>query len=289
MKKGLLPFIFCVAAVSALFSGCNRSSSKKADTGVIPVRVVTSSTYEPFCYVDDQNKITGFEVDVIRAIDAVAPEISCSYEYASWDAMLPGLDSDRYDVVIYQVYKNAKRAALYYYGKNPYYIANGDGIITTTAHSDWKTYEDIPATANIGVVAGGSYAMAVEKYLDAHPKAFGVKYYDAEIDAVIEDVANGRVDATVNDSDVAMAKIKKVGLQDKLIVSGITAPGEPSYCLFRQSDKGEQYAALFDKYIKQLYDDGTLSKIATQWFGNDGCIQAMYTQGIYSDAPGSKK
>jgi ABC-type amino acid transport substrate-binding protein len=291
MKKELLTFVLSAAILSALLSGCNRSSVKTADTGVIPIHVVTSSTYEPFCYVDDQNNITGFEIDVMRAIDEAAPEISCTYEYASWDAMMPGIDSDRYDVVIYQLSKNEKREALYCMGKNPYYITNGDGVVTIPAHSAWKTLADIPATATIGVTIGGSYALTVEKYIKAHPDAFKVKYYDAEIDAIVEDIANGRVDATINDADVTKTKIKKAGLQDKVIVTGVMDPSTctPSYCLFRKNEKGEQYAAIFDKYIEKLYYAGTLSKIAIKWFGNDNCISMMGSRGFYDGAPGSKK
>lgn len=287
MKKRLLSILLMSAMTLTLFGGCGSGDDTSANTsgsdgsGPIPIRVVTSATYEPFCYVDENNEITGFEVDVIKAIDEAAPEIECSYEYADWSSMLPGLDSDRYDVVVYQIYKNAEREAVYHYGSNPYYVANGDGIIASVDHADWKTYEDIPSDATIGVVAGGSYAAAVESYLEEHPNAFQISYYDSEIDAVIEDIANGRVDATINDSDVANAKIKKAGLEDEVMVTGITAPGEAAYCLFADTDKGKEYSEIFDKYIEQLYYDGTLSEIAIKWFGNDNCIKALGEQGFY--------
>ena len=124
------------------------------------------------------------------------------------------------------------------------------------------------------MVVGGSYAQYVEEYLTEHPDAFQVNYYDSEIDAVLEDVSNGRVDAVINDGTVALEKAETSGIEN-LVVTGYVTDPSPVWAIYPQSDLGEELSAKVDTALKALYEDGSLAEIATKWLGDDYVISTL--------------
>lgn len=308
IKKKLVVLLAAVI-VTSMLAGCSSGSSSDSTTStsteseqstdlgtdsgsdtteVKTVRVVTSSTYEPYCYVDENGDITGFDVDVLKAIDEASPELQMTFEYAAWDAMLPGLDSDRYDLVVYELSKNEDRESMYHFGQYPYTVSDGDTIITIPEHAGWQNLDDAAATGGVVLagIIGSSFTEELEEYLTEHPDAFTIQYYETEIDAVIEDLANGRIDGFVNDPNVTMEKVKKAGYEDKIVVAGSISEGSASWFIYRQNDTGSELSDIIDQYLKQLYEDGTLSELANQWFGNDNCIQRLETGGYFANERG---
>ena len=98
MKKRLFAALMVmVVAVSMPVYGASKDEDSSSD--VIKVRVAGTADYEPYTYVDEDDNITGYDIEVIKAIDELAPEIECEYSYTQWDTLLPGLDADKFDVV----------------------------------------------------------------------------------------------------------------------------------------------------------------------------------------------
>lgn len=283
MKRKIITAGLTIAMMTALVAGCGKSTSEttsstteESQSGSTTYKVVTSSVYAPFCYLNEDNELDGYDVDIMKAVDEYDDTIDFTYEWCDWASMLPGLDAGRYDVCVYELSKNDDREAMYHFGEVPYSNAAGAAIITTKDHSDWTSYEDIAATegATIGVVVGGSYAQYVEEYLTEHPDAFQVNYYDSEIDAVLEDVSNGRVDAVINDGTVALEKAETSGIEN-LVVTGYVTDPSPVWAIYPQSDLGEELSAKVDTALKALYEDGSLAEIATKWMGDDYVISTL--------------
>lgn len=97
-----------------------------------PIRVGTESTYSPFSFVDNDNRLTGYDVEVMRAIAEKAgwqPDFVTS----SWDALFAALDADRVDTIANQVTINPEREAQYVFSE-PYTYSRG--VIVTRADDD---------------------------------------------------------------------------------------------------------------------------------------------------------
>lgn len=63
------------------------------------IRFVTDNDYPPFNYLDEEGELTGFNVDLMRAIcDELSVE--CSIRTVSWNRLLPSLKEGEADAVI---------------------------------------------------------------------------------------------------------------------------------------------------------------------------------------------
>ncbi len=63
------------------------------------IRFVTDNDYPPFNYLDEEGELTGFNVDLMRAIcDELSVE--CSIQTVSWNRLLPSLKEGEADAVI---------------------------------------------------------------------------------------------------------------------------------------------------------------------------------------------
>lgn len=63
------------------------------------IRFLTDSDYPPFNYIDDENALTGFNVDIARAICTELAAV-CDIKARAWNELLPALQRNEADAVI---------------------------------------------------------------------------------------------------------------------------------------------------------------------------------------------
>lgn len=257
------------------------ATASSTESGVINVRVAGTADYEPYTYVDENDKVTGYDIEIIKAIDKLAPEIKCTYTYTNWDTLLPGLDADKYDIVSNQLGKTDEREQMYLYPKNAFLFA-GSSIISN-ADEPLETMEDLKGK-KVGAIVGSSFTTQMEDYLKDHPNAFTLQYIDGTLPQMLDELVNGRVDATINDPGAANSKAKVAGISDRIHISDKVYNGGASYFLFAKTDKGQKIADIIDKYLPELYYNGTMSKIAKKYLGTDSGVTSMPENGFYTEA-----
>ena len=74
--------------------------------GLERLRFVTDSDYPPFHYYDEEGALTGFNVDMARAI-CEALNVECQVEAADWDELFTSLANDEADAAIASIRINA--------------------------------------------------------------------------------------------------------------------------------------------------------------------------------------
>ncbi len=57
---------------------------------------------KPFSFHDKDGKLTGYDIDVIKAV-AKEEGLKLKFNETSWDSMFAGLDAGRFDVIANQV------------------------------------------------------------------------------------------------------------------------------------------------------------------------------------------
>lgn len=249
---------------------------------IIHAVVAGTPTYAPFTYADSDGNETGFDIEVLRAIDEIAPGLECEFTYFEWDSLIPGLDAGRVDSVCNQINKTEEREEMYLFEETPLNYS-GQSLITKAENSDWDGWEDLEG-ATVECIVGSSQAIMVEEYLEENPGAFTIIYTDTNLAQVLEDIANNRADATFEDGSVARTKAEEAGLSDKIYVADKIYNAEPMYYLFAKTEKGEKLADIVDKYLPQLYYDGTLSELANEYIGSDAIIKALPENGYYTES-----
>lgn len=287
MKKRVLAIMMAVSLVGCM-TACgskkdsqNTDAKETSDNGVIKVRVAGTADYEPYTYVDENDNITGYDIEVIKAIDKLAPEIECEYTYTQWDTLLPGLDADKFDVVSNQLGVTEERQEMYLYPKYPF-LFTGSAVISA-ADNPIDSFEDLSGK-KVGAIVGSSFTTQMEQYLDEHPNAFSLEYLDGTLPQMLDEIVNGRVDATVNDPSAAYSKAQVAGIEDRLYISDEVYNGGFIYFLFAKTDKGQEIADIFDKYLPALYYNGTLSELAKKYLGSDSGVTSMSENGIFKEA-----
>ena len=76
------------------------------------IKVGVEGTYQPYTYHDEDGNLTGFDVDVAKAI-AEKLGVEVDFTEADWDSLLAGIDSGRIDTVINAVSVTDERKEKY--------------------------------------------------------------------------------------------------------------------------------------------------------------------------------
>lgn len=72
-------------------------SARRGWTGS-KLRFITEADYPPFNYRDEEGILIGFNIDLAKAI-CTELEVTCEIKTASWENLIPALDSEEADVV----------------------------------------------------------------------------------------------------------------------------------------------------------------------------------------------
>ena len=119
----------------------------------------TEGTWSPWTFHSEDEELTGFDIEVARAI-AAELGVEASFAEGEWDGLLAGLDSGRFDTMANGVSVTPEREEQYDFTE-PY--AYNRIVVITTADSDIASMEDLDGkhTAN---TLGSSYATLAESY-----------------------------------------------------------------------------------------------------------------------------
>ena len=83
----------------------------------------TEGVYAPYTYHDEKGRLTGYDVEVGRAI-AKKLGVEAKFVETPWDALIAGIDAKRYDIGINQIGLSPERLAKYDFTK-PYVSIKG--------------------------------------------------------------------------------------------------------------------------------------------------------------------
>ena len=119
-RRTLLSAALGAAAFSAIgtpltvFAAAESDPAQQLDrikkAGVI--RIGTEGVFVPYSYHDEQGRLTGYDVELARAV-AAKIGVQAQFIESSWDSLLAGVDAGRFDIVVNQVEASAARRAKY--------------------------------------------------------------------------------------------------------------------------------------------------------------------------------
>jgi len=176
--------------------------------------VGTEAAYKPFAFVLPSGELTGFDVDITKALCAEMA-VTCEIVNQSFDGLIPALNATKIDAIVASMSITPDRleaidfAGPYYTVPALFIAPKGSGAEISPEGLDGKF---------VGVQRGSTMA----DYIEANFPDARVQVYDTS-DAANLDLASGRVDLVFADSVV---------LQDFLATpdgAGFEAVGEPVY------------------------------------------------------------
>ena len=273
LKKAAALFVLLCLVLTGCVSQTDNSSpgnpSGEGDKGTSKVLVGTEGTYRPFNFKDENDELTGYDIEVVKEIDKRLDDVEFDFIAAQWDSLFLGLESQKYlwkyDMIADQISKDAEREEKYSFSENSYF-SSVTSLIVRDDNDTITTMEDLEGK-KVGVSVGTSFAKIFEKYNAEHDNAITIQYYEGNIVSVLQDIEAGRLDATINDKVIATENIKDLGL--KLKTAGEPIAVVPSYFVFRKGSEPEELRKKVDEALTEMKSDGTLSEISTKWFGED--------------------
>jgi L-cystine transport system substrate-binding protein len=186
--------------VVLLALGC----AKKEAESVQRLRVGTSNDYPPYCYLDPNGDLAGFEKDVLDAIDKKLPEYRFSYEVFEFKNILTSLETGRIDIAAHQFGTNEEREQKFLFS-NEGYIGSHSYIVVPDSTNNVHSFDDLRGR-HISVPPASGWAYTVESYNAEHPDdPILIDYYEATPDVLITNMTMGVIDATLlTESDLKL-------------------------------------------------------------------------------------
>lgn len=247
--------VFGVATATQATVG-NSLSSRIDNKGTITVG--TEGTYAPFTYHDSTGKLTGYDVEVTRAI-AEKLGVKVEFKETHWDAMLAGLKSGRFDLVANQVaLTTPERKATF--DKSEAYSWSGAMMLVRQDENGIKTLEDVKGRKAAQTLSSNYGELATKLQAQIVPT-------DGMAQGLLL-IQQKRADLTFNDSLALLDYLKKN--PNSGLKTAWEAPADEKVGAGLIANKGNDEAlAKISAAIVELREDGTLKKLGEQFFGKD--------------------
>lgn len=133
--SGRLKFFALACVAFALANMCEPTIA--SDAGTKGIRIAIEGAFPPFNYLDSNNQLQGFDVDIAKAICEEA-KLNCEFVVQEWTGMIPNLLSGRYDAIISSMSMSAERrekvafTQKYYDSPSIFIVRKGTSIAGTS-------------------------------------------------------------------------------------------------------------------------------------------------------------
>jgi len=233
---------------------------------------VLMESYPPFSFLNDQNQLDGFDVDVARAV-AQKLGVKLRLETPSWDVIAAGRWSGRYDICICSMTPSKARAEVFAFPVE--YYASPAVIVVNANDERIHSAKDLNGR-KVGLTAASSYESYLNKNLviegdedrqiDYPFEAVQVAPYDTD-NVAFQDLGLGagvRLDAILTNLVTAKPRLDE---DKRFKLAGAPLYEEPNSVAIEKGDP--EWDAKVRQVFAELKADGTLAKISQKWIGAD--------------------
>lgn len=217
------------------------------------IRIGTEGAYPPFNMVDAKGQVTGFDIDIAKALCAEL-KAECQIITQDWDGIIPALNGKKFDAIVASMSITDERKQAVDF-TDPYYTNKLQFIAP-------KTSKFAPNKLK-GLVLGAQRATISGTWLEEHVKDAEIKLYDTQDNAYL-DLASGRLDAILADKFVNWEWLKSDAGKE------FEFKGEPVYnddkiaIAVRKGD--DALRQKLNGALKTIVANGTYKKINDKYF-----------------------
>jgi glutamine transport system substrate-binding protein len=222
------------------------------------VQAGTDAQYPPFEEKGASGELTGFDIDLMKAI-AEEAGFEVQIKHTGWDPMFQGIEKGKMDAAISAITITEERKKKYDFS-DPYFEAKQ--LILVPAGSAVKSLQDLKGK-RIGVQAATTGEQVVQK-------AFGKGYKDLkkykDVPQAIKDLQSGLLDAVVADNGLILFYLKELGEERFKTVEDPSFPVERYGIMVKKGNR-----ELLDKInagLKKIKEDGIYDQIFLEYFAS---------------------
>lgn len=214
-----------------------------------------SGQYPPFNFVDEENRLTGFDVDICNAIAAEMGARPVPVTTA-WDGIVAGLLAGKYDLICGSMAITEKRLEAIDFSE-PYYRSGAQLFVGRNANLD--SAEQMQGKS-VGVTLGTTY----EEWVRSNLPGTEVRTYKGVPEMILE-VVNRRIDGFITDRIVGAIAIDEKKAPIKL--AGPLLYEERMGIALRKGNPDLKEA--IDTALEKIKARGDYREISIQWLKID--------------------
>lgn len=259
----------------------------KASTGAdwSSIRIGTEGLYPPWNTTGDDGALEGFEIDLAQDL-CRRMNARCEIVRQRWDGMLPALTTGKYDLIMAGMKVTEERekiidfSACYAADVASFAVKNDNALAGTISPSERIDLTDFSSTARVainrlrqalagttlGVQVATTHADFAKRYLQ---DLVDIRYYDT-LESMTRELGAGRIDAALS-SRAYWHRLNKSDNGWGLTLIGPDMIGDvfgKGIGAGLRKEDGELRLQL-NEAIEKALADGTVAKLAKQWFGYD--------------------
>ena len=232
------------------------ASSAWADT----LTIATEGAYPPFNTINSDGKVSGFDVDITRAL-CERMQAQCTIVAQDWDGIIPGLMAKKYDAIVASMIvtdeRKKKIAFTNHYYRTPLSIAVPNDSDITDPQTNFK-----------GRTIGAQGAATQGIYAEDHYETAGAKLnLYPTLDEANSELKSGRVDAVIADKFPLLEWVKTASDGCCKIIGDVDGTLADAAIAVRQNDNALRER--FNKALDEIVADGTYKKISSKYFDFD--------------------
>ena len=286
-KDGSLDKIISKWTGSAKATSSTPETTTPAGKKATPVKakytIASDSSFAPFVFQDSNNKYTGIDMDLIKAI-AKDQGFTIEITNPGFDAALNAVQSGQADGMIAGMSVTDARKETFDFSE-PYYTANA--ILAVKESSTIASYKDLKGKT-IGVKNG----TASQTFLTKNQSKYDYKIKTfSDASSMYDSLNSGSVDAVMDDEPVVKYSISQ-GQKLKTPIKG-TPIGDTAFAVKKGSNpeliqmfnnglanikKNGQYQKILDKYLKKSNSNTSSSDSTVDETTIWGLLQNNYKQ-----------
>lgn len=221
------------------------------------LKIAVEGTYPPFNFKDQKtNELTGFDVDIARLL-ATKLGVKPEFVTTEWSGILAGLSAGKYDVIVNQVGITEQRQQAFDFS-SPYTVSSPQLIVRKGEQRVFTSLDDLKGK-KLGLGQGTNYEQKAKSIAGIDVKVYpGAPEY-------LQDLADGRIDAALNDSLMVayLLKASSLPLKPSAALGDVEKMGIP----FRKGNP--DFKSAIDKALSEAIADGSFRQISVKWFGVD--------------------
>jgi len=257
IKYGLAILALSALSLSPAYAQDQSLQQRVDNKGTIYVG--TEGTYAPYSFHDKSGQLTGYDVEVTRAV-AKKMGLSLEFKETQWDAMFAGLNSERFDIIANQVALTTPERRAKYSLSVPYSYSGA--VVAARDDSKITSWSEIKGLSSAQSLTSNYTEMA---------RKYGANLVTVDgLAQGLQLVRQKRADITINDNLAVLDYLNAVpnsGL--KIILRNNEKAGSGLVVL----KKNESVIPAFNKALKALQQDGTLARISVKFFGEDVSVK----------------
>lgn len=232
------------------------ASAAQAET----LKIATEGAYPPFNYVDSNNQLHGFDVDIANAL-CKQMQVECQIVAQDWEGIIPALLAKKYDTVVASMIATDERkkkiAFSNHYYRTPLSVAVAKDSDITDAQTNFKG-------RTVGAQASSTQAIYAEDHYG--PAGADVKFYPT-LDEANSDLAAGRVDGVIADKFPLLAWAESTGKDCCKIIGDVNGTTADASIAVRKEDNALRER--LNKALDAIVADGTYKQISSRYFAFD--------------------